>query len=226
MSEKLRPNIAKIKLTTDVVTFCIHENTLKVLLIKRPRAPFAGEWALPGGFLWEDESSADAARRILITKAGINKLYMEQLYTFDKPGRDPRGQIASVCYLALVDGEALNIRNTKDIQEPTLHVARNLPELAFDHKRIVTYALERLKAKLEYTNAASALLPESFTFFQLQSIYELVLGKPLDKRNFRKKFLSLGLIKPTGKYLAGGRHRPAELFKFVDSKPVEIARWF
>jgi 8-oxo-dGTP diphosphatase len=128
--------------------------------------------------------------------------------------------------LALVDGEALKIHKSKDVQEPTLHDVGNLPKLAFDHKQIIAYAHERLKAKLEYTNAAFAMLPETFTFYQLQTTYELVLQTPLDKRNFRKKFLSLGLIKPTGKYLAGGRHRPAELFKFVENKPVEIERRF
>ncbi len=222
----LRPGLAQIRLTVDVVIFTIDNNELKLLLIERVGEPFIGQAALPGGFLWEGESTEEAARRVLKDKAGVSGTYLEQLYTFDKPGRDPRGQIISVTYFTLVPSEALRLEPSGTTQRPHLQPLDGLPQLAFDHNEIVDYAMNRLRSKLEYTNVAYSLLPSVFTFAQLQQAYEIILGQMLDRRNFRKKFMSLGLIKPTGVHQEGGRHRPAELYTFVSRQPSELERWF
>jgi 8-oxo-dGTP diphosphatase len=226
MSNEKKRSLAHAQVTVDIVVLTIEDNQLKVLLINRADEPFKGKWALPGGFLWEAESTKQAAERVLLDKGGVRDAYMEQLYTFDSPHRDPRGHIISVTYLALADREKLVIRSSKSTQQPTLYPLSALPALAFDHKEVVDYAKNRLKSKLQYTNLVFALLPAVFTFNQLQTAYEVVFGQSVDRRNFRKKYLSLGLIKPTGEQLSGGRHRPAELFMFNPRKPIELERWF
>lgn len=226
MNDKRTRKLAQVQVTTDVVTFVVSDNSLKVLLVNRAEEPFKGVWSLPGGFLWDQETTEQAALRVLSDKAGVNDLYIEQLYTFDAPGRDPRGQLISVTHLTLVSEGSLKINQAHHLQQPTLFRLDELPDLAFDHQDIIQYAYGRLRAKLQYTNAVYSLLPRSFTFKQLQDIYESVLGTTVDRRNFRKKFMSLGLIKPTGKQVSGGKHRPAELYTFIDRKPVAIERWF
>ena len=218
--------LAQVKLTVDVAIFTVVDDALKVLLIKRTKEPFAGRWALPGGFLQQDETVSRAAERVLANKAGVRDVFTEQLYTFDESGRDPRGSVMSVAYFALVRTDELRIDSGGQTQEPTLHDIAMLPELAFDHSTMVTYAVKRLRAKLQYTNVIFSLLPEHFSLTQLQKMYETILGETLDKRNFRKKFLGLGLIEPTGAKDTGGRHRPAELYRFRNTEPTELERWF
>lgn len=229
-------------LTTDVIIFTIEEGLLKVLLIKRANEPFKDSWALPGGFIWDNEGSQDAASRILKEKAGlgvvswrrvssprnsvVKNVYLEQLYTFDSSGRDPRGRVCTIAYFALVLREEISFESVKNIQTPVLYPVNKLPQLAFDHKRIVDYAIKRLQAKLEYTNAVYALLPSAFTFSQLQTAYETILAKKLDKRNFSKKFSMLKLIKPTKNVLTGNRQRPARLYQFISRKPIELKKFF
>lgn len=220
-----RPGLAQARVTSDTVLFTIENDQLKVLLIKRASEPFAGQLAVPGGFVWERESTLDTAQRILHDKAGVQRLYLEQLFTFDMPGRDPRGHIVSVAYLALAARESLSIATSDTTEQPILQSITQLPGLAFDHAQIVDYALKRLRSKLEYTTVVAALLPEQFSFAQLQQAYELILNHSLDRRNFRKKFMSLNLIEPTGDYTQAA-HRPAELFRFVPNKPQELKRWF
>jgi 8-oxo-dGTP diphosphatase len=203
MTTKTQPGLAKAQLTADVVMFTIEDNTLEVLLVKRAHEPYKDQWALPGGFLWNGEATKQTAERILCDKAGVEGMYIEQLYTFDSPGRDPRGQIVSVAYFALVARESLKINLSAKTQHPTLFPVASLPQLAFDHQHIISYAHRRLQAKIQYTNAVYSLLPPAFTFNQLQSVYETILGRSLDRRNFRKKFMSLGLIRPTGQKLTG-----------------------
>ncbi len=224
--EQSRPQRANIQVTADVVAFTIDDNQLKVLLIERAEAPFARTWALPGGFLHEHETSQQTARRVLLQKAGVAEMYIEQLYTFDSLDRDPRGAIMSIAYFALVALPDLLIKATAGTQHPQLYALGALPSLAFDHAQMVAYAHERLKSKIQYTNAAYSLLPQTFTFMQLQQVYEVILESPLDRRNFRKKFMSLGLIEPTGEQTKGGRHRPAELYRFVSKKPTELQHAF
>lgn len=215
-----------VDLTVDVVIFTVVENDLKVLLIQRPVAPYRGLWALPGGFLQSDEPAQASAERVLEEKTGISGVYMEQLYTFDAIDRDPRGRTVSICYFALVPHDRLTPSTGHDIQNPTLTSLKNLPKLAFDHSQIVEYARLRLQSKLEYTNVVFSLLPGLFTFSQLQKIYETILDRPLDKRNFQKKYLSLGLIEQTDQLVTGARHRPARLYRFSQTQPAQLKKFF
>jgi len=212
-------------LTTDVVIFTIEDGELKVLLIKRANEPFKGQWALPGGFIMQNEPPDNAAERILKEKAGIKDVYLEQLYTFGGSGRDPRGNIVTVSYFALTPRNKIDIDET-NAQSPTFRSVKKLPDTAFDHNRIINYALGRLQSKLEYTNVVYSLLPHYFTFNQLQKTYEIILSKKLDKRNFRKKFMLLGLIKPTKKVLTGERQRPAKLYTFISRRPASLKKFF
>lgn len=212
--------------TTDIVIFTIENDELKVLLIKRAKEPFKNQWALPGGFILEAEPPEKAALRVLKNKAGIDSIYMEQLYTFPGSGRDPRGNIITIAYFALAPKDKIKIIDSDKVQMPTFRSVKKLPDIAFDHNRIITYGLQRLQSKLEYTNVVYSLLPQYFTFNQLQKTYEIILNKKLDKRNFRKKFMLLGLIKPTKKILKGERQRPAQLYKFKSMKPAELKKFF
>lgn len=212
--------------TTDIVIFTIENNELKVLLIKRVKEPFKNKLALPGGFILENEEPEKAALRVLKNKAGISDIYMEQLYTFPGSGRDPRGNIITIAYFALAPKDKIKLIRSEKTQNPTFHLIKKLPDLAFDHKNIIRYALKRLQSKLEYTNVVYSLLPKYFTFNELQNAYEIISPRKLDKRNFRKKFLQLGLIKPTNKIHKGTRQRPAQLFEFKSRKPSELKKFF
>ncbi len=212
--------------TVDAVIFTIEDGELKTLLIKRSEAPFKGSWALPGGFLLRNESSERGALRILKEKAGVKNVYMEQLYTFDVVGRDPRGHVLTVAYFALAPRDKIKFEGNSNLQVPSFYSVKKLPSLGFDHKDIVHYAVKRLQAKLEYTNVVFSLLPNYFTLNQLQSAYEIILGRKLDKRNFQKKFLSLGLIRATNKVMSGSPQRPARLYQFASTKPSELKKFF
>ena len=213
-------------LTVDAVIFQISNGALEVLLIKRPNEPFRGEWALPGGYNAKGETTTTALRRIVSQKAGVdieNDLrYIEQLYTFDTIARDPRGHAVSVTYMGC--GRNITLRDSGS------HVAfldvNNLPELAYDHARIIQYARERLISKLTYTNTVSAFLEKHFTLTQLQSSYEVIFGREFDKRNFRKKFLSLNLIHETNELWRDGAHRPAKLYEFNSETLESLSRSF
>lgn len=217
----------KVSVAVDVVLFTIEDNELKILLIERDAPPFKGSYALPGGFVHAGETTKDTAERILKNKAGINNIYIEQLYTFDTPGRDPRGQIFSVTYFALAPYEDIKINETKQSQNPQFISIHKLPslDLAFDHKDIIKYSIKRLQSKLEYTNVVYSLLPHLFTLNQLQKTYESILGQILDKRNFQKKYLQLDLISPTKKMFKGNRQRPARLYEFKVRKPTELRKF-
>lgn len=213
-------------ITSDVVVFTIENRELEVLLIKRTNKPFSGSWALPGGFISRKEGSRDAALRVLGEKAGVVNVYLEQLFTFDDSGRDPRGRVCTIAYFALVPRSNIKFEKGKNIQTPLFFHIKNLPRLAFDHKKIIHYAVKRLQSKLEYTNVVYSLLSEEFTLNELQTAYESILSKKLDKRNFRKKFLQLGLIKPIKKVRKGAHQRPAQLYRFIFRKPLELKRFF
>lgn len=213
-------------LTVDAVVFQISNNALEVLLINRQNEPFKGEWALPGGYNAEGEKTLDALGRIVLQKTSVDiekdLQYIEQLYTFDTVDRDPRGHAVSVTYMGC--GRDIELR------EPASHVAfmpvTTLPTLAYDHANIIRYAHERLIAKLTYTNAVSAFLPSSFTLSQLQTAYEAIFGHEFDKRNFRKKFLSLNLIHETNEVWREGAHRPAKLYNFNSHQLQSLSRSF
>jgi 8-oxo-dGTP diphosphatase len=202
-------------LTVDSVIFQLINNQLHVLLIKRTAEPFAGNWALPGGYCAAGETTYQAMDRVLTTKAGLHAddlRHVEQLYTFDTVARDPRGHAVSVTYSGL--GLDISPVSTEHTQAPQFFAIDALPELAYDHKDIIAYAHERLISKLDYTNICFALLPKLFTLTKLQSAYEAIIGRELDKRNFRKKFMSLNMIEETDEMLREGPHRPARLYQF------------
>ncbi|MEP7337938.1 MAG: NUDIX domain-containing protein [Acidobacteriota bacterium] len=203
--------------TVDLVIFTIADNDLKVLLIRRGGEPFKGRWALPGGFVEIDESLEKAAARELKEEAGVTNVYLEQLYTFGEPKRDPRGRVISVAYFALVDAGRQRIQAASDADEAEWHSVFNPksgPKLAFDHKKILEYAVWRLRNKIEWTTVGYELLPKKFTLSELQRVYEIILQKPVDKRNFRKKILAQGQIRELNESRSDGAHRPAKLYSF------------
>lgn len=202
-----------------LVIFTVAEGDLKVLLTRRGIEPFEGWWAIPGGRLAPDEPLDEAAARKLVDETGVRDVYLEQLYTFDELDSTTTDGAVAVAYFALVDHRRVQLESRREW--PTAWFSINdLPELAFDNGSVLRYAVQRLRYKLEYTNVAYSLLPEQFTMSQLQTVYETILGRRLDKRNFRKRVLSLGIIAPTGKKLIEGAHRPAELFAFTKREPV------
>ncbi len=205
----------------DIVLFTIQEGSLKVLLVRRDRLPFRGRWSLPGGFVRTDESVDEAALRELQEETNIGNVYLEQLYTFGDRDRDPRGRVVTVAYYALVNSRSFQVRGKPDAAAAWSAVKR-LPELAFDHGRIVEYALERLRNKINYTTVGFQVLPRQFTLTELQSAYEVILNQRLDKRNFRKKMLQLGILKGTGQFNTNGRQRPARLYTFAEPKVIKL----
>lgn len=206
------------RVTVDIVAFSIHQGTLEVLLIKRKYEPFKSCWALPGGFICDDDMSLeDAASRELCEETNVSNVYIEQLYTFGDKGRDPRGRVVTVAYLALLkEGEEVELRASSDASGVAWWPVNKLPELAFDHERIISYAHQRLKYKLEYSPAAFKLLPGKFTLRDLQEVYEAVLYKSVDNRNFRKKFLARGVLQELDETSQESSFRPARLYAFSE----------
>ena len=203
--------------TVDLVIFTIAEDDLKVLLIRRGQEPFKGRWALPGGFVEIDESLERAAARELKEEVGVTDVYLEQLYTFGDPKRDPRGRVISVSYFALVDAGRQRIVAASDAAEAQWHSvfdAPRLAKLAFDHGKILDYAVWRLRNKIEWTTVGYELLPKKFTLSELQRVYEIILQRPVDKRNFRKKILAQGQIVELNEFRSDVAHRPARLYSF------------
>ena len=207
-----------IQVTVDIVLFALRDWELQVLLIQRGIPPFEGRWALPGGFVRDGESLESAARRELAEEAGVRDVYLEQLYTFGEPGRDPRGRVVTVAYYALLTTEAAPLVAGTDAGAARWTAARKHPPLAFDHERILGYALERLANKLEYTTVGFKLLPKTFTLGQAQRVYEAVLGRTLDKRNFRRKMALLGILKPLDEWVRDGPSRPAQLYRLTGKR--------
>ncbi len=204
--------------TVDLVVFGLDwvPGVLKVLLIKRAQEsqPFCGSWALPGGFIGVDETLEESANRTLVRETGLTLSYLEQLYTFGDPGRDPRGRVLSVAYLGLVRPEAVVI----SVDHPATSDAQwmaigDVPALAFDHQRLIAAALDRLRTKVAWQPIGVDLLPEEFTLSDLQRVYEIVLGRSLDKRNFRRKIMGFDVLVPLDVYRQDG-HRPAQLYRF------------
>lgn len=200
--------------TVDVILFTIERRRLEVLLIRRGLPPFEGCWALPGGFVRMDESLDAAARRELREEAGVEIRWLEQLHTFGDVRRDPARRVITVAYFALIDASDLAPQAGTDAESIDWHPVDALPPLAFDHEAIVRAAHERLRHKTEYAPVAFQLLPEELTLSELQRAYEVILGKPLDKRNFRRRVLSLDILEPTGGERREGRGRPASLYRF------------
>jgi 8-oxo-dGTP diphosphatase len=207
----------KLAVTVDVVIFTIREGALQVLLVRRAIPPFERQYAIPGGFVREDEPLEDAARRELEEETGVQNVYLEQLFTFGDPDRDPRGRVITVAYFALIASDKIALAASGDAAEARWFPMSDRPPVAFDHQRILDYAVERLRNKLEYTTVGFQLLPEKFALGDLQNVYEAILGRPLDKRNFRRKIALLGIVKPLKEWRRTGR-KPAQLYRFVATR--------
>ncbi|HVN55057.1 MAG TPA: NUDIX domain-containing protein [Anaerolineaceae bacterium] len=208
--------------TIDLVIFTVDEDQLKVLLVKRAEEPFAGYWSIPGGFLQKGESLDDAALQVMEEKTGVSDVYLEQLYTFGRPDRDPRARIITVSYFALIPWKKLAQPESRKVTGLAWSPVDTAPELAFDHNEILDYAVKRLRAKASYSNIVYGLLPEAFRLSDLQKIYETIIAAKLDKRNFRKRMLATGLLEETGKKDLVGAHRPARLYRFKKREVVYL----
>jgi 8-oxo-dGTP diphosphatase len=211
-------------LSVDCAVFGLSERGLEVLLIQRDSSPFEGAWALPGGFVRENEGLEDAARRELREETGLAEVFLEQLYTFGAIGRDPRGHVVSVAWVALVNVRDHAVSAATDARDAAFFPIGDLPELAFDHDEILALAEERVRGKVRYRPIGFELLPERFTLAQLQHLYETVLGRELDKRNFRKKLLAQGFLEDTGEREEGVPHRPARLYRFDPEAYARLER--
>jgi 8-oxo-dGTP diphosphatase len=205
-------------LTVDCVVFGLDEEDLKVLLVRRDLPPFEGRWALPGGFVRIEEALDDAARRELREETGISDVYLEQLFTFGDVERDPRGRVVSVAYYALVNLADHRVQAATDARDAAWFAVSDVPSLSFDHDKILGVASQRLKGKVRYEPIGFELLPPKFTLSQLQRLYETVLERPLDKRNFRKKILSMGVLVETDESQQDVAHRAARLYRFDEDK--------
>jgi 8-oxo-dGTP diphosphatase len=209
------------RVAVDAVLFTISSGELKTLLIKIKKGLFVEQWAFPGGLVQVGESLDDAARRELYEKTGVQDLYLEQLYTFGDARRDPMAHTVAVAYFALVPYVAHELHRGEKYADIGWFPVRSLPQLAYDHNAIAAYALQRLQAKLGYTNIVYSLLPREFTLAELQEIYQVILNQQLDRRNFRRKILALGLLKPLRKTRRGA-HRPATLYSFSRRSPMNV----
>jgi 8-oxo-dGTP diphosphatase len=211
------------RVSTDIVVFAIRDDVLQVLLRRHDAQPPDGvAWALPGGYVADCEPLDDCAQRTLAAQTGLEDIYLEQLYTFGQPERHPGSRVISVAYYALVSGDILE--NPDSGSCGSWWDTRRLPELYLDHGRIVRTARQRLAAKLEYSTIAFQLMPEFFTLSELQSVYETILGRPVDKRNFRKRVLSLEHVEPTDRKRRNGSHRPARLYRYTARDAIHFLK--
>lgn len=213
-------------LTVDCVIFGLdlEEESLKVMLIERDLEPFKGMWAIPGGFVHGGETLTQAATRELREETGITDVFLEQLYTFGDPGRDPRGWVVSVAYYALVSPEQHSVHAATDARQARWFPVTTLPRLAFDHAEILGTALGRIRGKLTYAPIGFELLPHKFTIKQLQKLYEIVLGRKLDNRNFRKKIFGMDVLRELDEMQMGVPHRAARLYRFDERKYRQLIK--
>ncbi|MFQ5853538.1 MAG: NUDIX domain-containing protein [Candidatus Binatia bacterium] len=205
----------------DLVIYTLNRRTLQCLLVQIKEGPFAGRWAFPGGLVGAEESLDQAAEREVHDRTGVRGGYLEQLYTFGKPERDPATRVVSVSYLALVPYRGVRLNPALKYGDIRWFSANRFPHLAYDHDQVGRLALQRLRSKLQYTNIVYSLLPSEFTLGELQEVYETILHRLLDRRNFRKKILALGLLKQLRKKRRG-THRPASLYAFMKRRPMII----
>jgi 8-oxo-dGTP diphosphatase len=212
----------RMNVAVDIVIFTVQERALKVLLVKRGIPPFKDQLAIPGGFVLPDEDLDEAALRELREETGVSDVYLEQLYSFGDPKRDPRDRVISIAYFALISADR-TLKAGTDASEASWWLVRRTPKLAFDHAKILKYALDRLRNKLEYTTVGFQLLPPKFTLGELQGVYEAILEKRLDKRNFRRKIAELKILKPLSKEYRNDVGRPAQLFQFVAGRSAKRA---
>jgi 8-oxo-dGTP diphosphatase len=208
--------------TVDCVIFGLGEQELEVLLIQRKAEPFRDSWALPGGFVHIDESLEDAARRELKEETGVENVFLEQLFTYGEPARDPRERVISVAYYVLVKPSDFKLRAESDASDARWFPLKSLPPLAFDHASILASGLQRLKGKVRYEPIGFELLPARFKLPQLQKMYEIILEQPVDKRNFRKKILGTNLLVQLDEFDTSEQRRPARLYRFDRKKYLQL----
>lgn len=206
---------APAALTADPVILAPLGGRLHVLLARRDEPPQQGRWALPGGFMSPDERPEQTAQRKLTEKTGVGSIYLEQLHTYGDPGRDPRGWVVSIAYLALIDAAVLRA----GASAAAWFAVDDLPDVAFDHARIIGDGTERLRGKLWYSNIAVGLLPERFTMPQARRLYEAITGVTHEASNFRRVLEGSGLVRSTGTVVKGVPGRPAMLYEFVARRP-------
>lgn len=213
----------EIKVSVDAVVFGYdHENGVSVLLIKRKNAPFQKVWALPGGLVLTGESLDGAVNRELREEAGIDVNYLEQLYTFGDPGRDPRNHVVSISYFGLVRPQDYQLSAQSDAEDVAWFSIKKLPRLAFDHKKIIGAAVKRLRGKITYEPVGFELLDKEFPFSDLEKLYQALLDQEIDRRNFKKKIMSLGILEDLNRTVQRGTGRPARLFRFNYKKYFEL----
>ncbi|MEW4922490.1 NUDIX domain-containing protein [Algibacter sp. 2305UL17-15] len=213
-----------IKLSVDAVVFGYEAGNISVLLIKRKYDPFKGQWAIPGGFVLNDESLEDAVERELFEETGIKINYLEQLYTFGKPDRDPRGRVVSIAYFGLVRPNAFKIHASTDAEQVQWFHINELPKLSFDHKEILKTAIERLQGKITYEPIGFELLDKKFPFSDLEKLYTTLLGRDIDRRNFRKKIIGLNVLDELDEKVSKGSGRPANLFQFNQKRYFQLKK--
>lgn len=211
-----------IKLSVDAVVFGYEEGLISVLLIQRKYKPYKGKWAIPGGFVNNEESLEDAVERELQEETGVKINYLEQLYTFGHPLRDPRGRVVSVAYVGLVRPNTFKIVASTDAAQVQWFTINELPELSFDHKEILKIAIERLRAKITYQPIGFELLDKKFPFSDLEKLYTTLLGRPMDRRNFRKKMMGLNVLDELDEKVSKGSGRPANLFRFNQKRYFQL----
>lgn len=217
-------NNFKSFITVDCVVFGLDQTSeVRVLLIRRGIEPFKNNWALPGGFVLENEDLDQAAQRELEEETGVKNIFIEQLYTFGAPNRDPRGHVVSVAYFALINLEQHPTTASTDAEEAEWFKLSELPALAFDHGKIIEVAIKRLDAKVRYQPIGFELLPEKFTLSELQKLYETILGQELNRRNFRSKILKMDILQQLERQ-TDVAHRPAFLYKFNKAKYQELTK--
>jgi len=202
------------KLAVDTVLFAVQGGRLTCYLVQLKHGPASGKWAFPGGLVQVGEMLDHAARRQLYASTGLHKPYIEQLFTFGDPTRDPKAHVVSVAYMALISEPNAVASCSQKYEAGRWFEVSQLPALAYDHTLMAAYARKRLKSRLEYTNIAYNLLPRNFTFAELQDLYAAVLERDLDRRNFRRRILAMGLLRRLGQKRRGP-HRPADLYTFA-----------
>ena len=209
-------------LAADAVVFTILAEQLKILLIQRKNEPYIGRFALPGGFVELDENLEDAAARELEEETNVKDIFLKKLHAYGDVGRDPRGRVITIAFLALIDGQKVKLSASTDAALAKWQPVYELPELAFDHKKIIDDALAHLRKELQESNIARQIMPGKFTLSELQKAYEIILNKPLDKRNFRKKLKETAVLQDLHETRMDGPHRPAALFSFKDKLMQKI----
>jgi len=223
-TKKFSYEYPRAALTVDIVLFGFDEGDLKVLLIQRDLKPFKKQWALPGGFVRLVETLEDAALRELREETGVTDVFLEQLYSFGAVDRDPRERVVTVSFYALVKLTDYDVKAATDARNAAWFPVDEMPTLAFDHEEILRTALQRLKGKVRYEPVGFELLPPKFTLSELQHLYEVCLEQPIDKRNFRKKILGMGLLIKTDEIQKDVAHRAARLYQFDEKKYRQLKK--